>query len=601
MHTRRRRSRNLTTGLRPLCLLLVLSGCRTEERPLQVKVPEWFPASLKVAEYAGAAACAECHQKAYEEWKGSPHGRAMALPDDQTVLAPFDGKPVRLRDGTVTPSREAGGWFMTMRSASGEERHRVELVLASGRQHQDYVTRTPEGNLVPLPIYWSTVGHRWNPIGPYFGGALDRAAPIYWGRSEVMELKCFNCHLSQARHRADGKRVETTWVDLPVNCEACHGPGRAHIAARRVGKADDYPNLHLVGKEEEGRLCGRCHAIKVESDYGDDLFPLTLAFPGFRPDSTQFSTSYQYAGHASSECYVKGSMTCAHCHTPHSQKARDLAGASAEGKDSNKQCTVCHRDRIETAAARKHTRHGDSVRCIDCHMRRTFIRDTPERDHETSDHAISIPRPRETLEFGIPNACDRCHKDKGTPWALEAVTKWGATRATGVRDSVRAIALARRQKPEATPMLLALLAAPGTGLYLRQSCLQLLTHQPRDPEIAAAAEPYTRDADPYLRSLAYEVLVAHDPARATAWRTRATSDPHPFVRTILVGAGDPRTLTEAEIRRDLDDILAHAKEPPATQIEWLAELRRKRGELIPARQLVDLARRLSSPLKRSDH
>jgi hypothetical protein len=524
----------------------------------------------------------------------------MALPSAESVLGPFDGQAVRLPDGVVTPGRDASGYFMTMRSSTGSQRHRVDLVLASGRQHQVYITRAQTGSLLPLPIYWSTAGKRWNPIGPYFGGHLESSDANYWGKSEVVDLKCFNCHLSQARHRADGKTIESAWGDLPVNCESCHGPGRAHIAARKAGAPDHYPNLHLVGKEEEGRLCGRCHAIKVESDFGDELFPLVLSFPGFRADSTQYSTSYQYAGHASSECYVKGSMTCAHCHAPHSQKARDLAGASAEGADSNKQCTVCHRDRAEPAAARRHTRHAAEVRCIDCHMRRTFIRDRPERDHETSDHAIAIPRPLETVELGIPNACQRCHKDKTPEWSLAALRGWGAARALGVRPWVRAVWLARQRKPEATPLLLELVRAPGTGLFLRQSCLSLLAQQPRDPEIAATVERWAGDPDPHTRALALEVLIAQDPAHALAWRRRATADSHPFVRTILVGAGDPLTLTEAELDRELRDILQVAREPPAKQLLWLAELRRKRGELEPARALTDLAHRLSSPLKRSD-
>jgi len=515
----------------------------------------------------------------------------MARPDERTVRGQFDGAPVALRDGTVTPLRDPAGWWMDVDAGGAHERWRVDLVLASGRQQQLYLSRRPDGTLVPLPLYFSTVGRRWKPTALYFGGALDRGSPMWFGGFEVMGLRCFNCHLSQARHTVDGRTAVTSWGDLAINCEACHGPGKHHVERRRAGLADDYADLRLLGKEREAQLCGSCHAAKDEADFPGELFPETLAAPGLRPDSTQFSTVYQLAGHLMSGCFQRGAVTCSACHAPHSQKARDLTGASAEGADSDRQCTVCHRDRLEATAAAAHTHHSPSVRCIDCHMRRTQIRGTPERLQETSDHSISIPHPAETAELGIANACQKCHAQPPA-WASAALERWGARAAAGVRPWVQAVSEARQKRPGATRGLIALLRAPESAPYLQASYLALLAKLPPDPDAPPAIERFVRDPDPQLRALAWEARIAQEPARAAEWRRAALADPHPFVRLSLFPGAAPSAYSDAEIARFEDDLLSHAREPPVQRLRWLAQLERERGQADEAQRLDALARSL---------
>jgi Flp pilus assembly protein TadD len=58
--------------------------------------------------------------------------------------------------------------------------------------------------------------------------------------------------------------------------------------------------------------------------------------------------------------------------------------------------------------------------------------------HDRHDHGFTIPDPKLTLDFGIPNACNRCHVEQDANWALDHVEKWyGKRRDRTARDRVR--------------------------------------------------------------------------------------------------------------------------------------------------------------------
>ena len=50
---------------------------------------------------------------------------------------------------------------------------------------------------------------------------------------------CAECHSTnlQKNYRAEQDRFATTWSDLDVVCEACHGPGSQHVHGQPTRKA----------------------------------------------------------------------------------------------------------------------------------------------------------------------------------------------------------------------------------------------------------------------------------------------------------------------------------------------------------------------------
>lgn len=584
-----------------LVALASLVGCKRPSAAPAPALPPTLPASMVIADYAGAAACGECHEEIVRAWSGSAHGRAMAPPSEKSVLGKFDGTPVALADGTAIPTRGAGGWMMQLDGARGREQRQVELVLASGRQHQLYVTRSAGGGFSLLPAIWCTRDKVWIPTALYQSGALDPGARDYWAGFDMWG-GCFSCHLSGAHRRTGTDGAETAWRDLAIDCESCHGPAREHIRRRRAGRTDEVlRDLKPLGKLEDARVCGRCHGFQLKqyelplADGLPQVYPTSLINEALRPDATQRLTSYQYPGHVSSECFKKGALTCKGCHEPHGLAARDFTGAPATGAQSNRQCTICHRDRIGAAEARRHSHHGDTVRCVDCHMPPSWIGDDDERRQRTADHSISIPHPRESLELGTPNACTTCHRDRTNEWALEKLGTWGYAKAGGVREWVRTVALARNKAPDATARLARLLEDPDSGAYLRASALDLVLLQPPDAKLAPLLERFTRDASPQLRACAIRALMLHDPAGRARWQALGLGDAHPFVRMeTFAQVSDFSTLTPEQIERETDDALAYAQ-PATWALVHLITVRHRRGQLREALALADRLKRAALP------
>ena len=597
----------------PVALAMLLVACKkpppapTREPVHLPSVGEFLPPSLDRPDYVGAAACAECHRAIYDAWQRSPHGRSMAVASPATVLAPFDGAPVTLQDGSVSFAREGDAFFMDIESRTSRERRKVELVLASGRQHQLYAVRGADGALTVLPVVWSTRAKEWLPLSLYQAGDLDPSSSKYWGAQD-MTKGCVSCHLSQPYRDVGAGGVRSAFVDLSINCEACHGAGAEHVRRRQAGRTDEvYRDLSKLGSVEESRVCGGCHGFQLKryvfppaDDKLPQIFVMSLLNDALRPDGTQHLTSYQYPAHVLSAGFRAEDPRCKDCHAPHDLAARNELGESAEGALSNKQCTGCHDEMVAPARVAAHSHHATStsVRCVNCHMSYSWIGDDERRHQRTSDHSISIPHPEESIALGTPNACTTCHKDKTAAWSVDALRRWKSKDALGVRDWVQTIAMARKTAPGAAIGLGRMLADRDTVPYLKASALDLLLLQPPDAGLVETVAPYATDPDPSLRSSAIRVLDAYDPAGRARWRAMGLADPHPYVRMETFSMiKDVETLTPQAIERQLADVMEYMS-PPTDGVVHVLTVRHRRGELREALALVNLLERIMLPRER---
>ncbi|HEY3816987.1 MAG TPA: multiheme c-type cytochrome [Polyangiaceae bacterium] len=595
----------------PLALAALFGACKKpppapmQELPPLPAVGEFLPPSLDVPDYVGAAACAECHRAIYDAWQRSPHGRSMAAATPESVLAGFDGPPVTLADGSVSFSRDGDGFFMDIASRTGHERRKVDVVLASGRQHQLYAVKGADGALSLLPVVWATKVKEWLPLSLYQAADLDPESAKYWGAQD-MTKGCVSCHLSQAYRHVGPDGVRSAYVDLSVNCEACHGAGAEHVRRRRAGRTDEvYRNLAPLSSVDESRVCGGCHGFQLKryvfppaDDKLPQIFVMSLINESLRPDGTQHGTSYQYPAHVLSAGFREKILHCKDCHAPHGLEARDKFGESAQGALSNKQCTDCHEELVAPKPVAAHTHHPASVRCVDCHMSYSWVGDDDRKHQRTSDHSISIPHPEESLAFGTPNACTTCHVGKTAGWSVDALRKWKAKNALGVRDWVETIAMARKVVPGAAGRLAGMLTDPNTVPYLKASALDLLLLQAPDPSLVQTVAPYATDPDPYLRGRAIRLLDQLDPGGRSRWRALGLGDAHPYVRMETFSMiKDVETLTPQAIERQLADVLEYMS-PPTDGVVHVLTVRHRRGELREALALVDLLQRITLPRER---
>ena len=405
---------------------------------------------LASGDFAGAAACASCHRAQYRAWSGSTHGRAGGTPGTAVLLKGFGGVPIAFRDARVTPRQRAGRYEFLVEWNDTTRVLAVDGVVGGGHLvgggTQGFVTRGGDGSIRLLPFEleqrngkWfcntSTRANRgWLPV------SADQALTDCgdWSPSRTVlstrdVASCQECHVSRALPSTGGTAPQVTYS---IDCEACHGPARAHAASMAAGF--DSLALRPLSTASPSRAleaCLTCHALKDNLRPGfvagmqlRRYYSLPLALldaQDLHPDGRTRTFAYQ-EGHLYSDCYLKSGMTCGECHEPHAQTYRDLNGVPLAGRFADQQCTACHPSKAERPE--RHTRHAPDTpasRCVSCHMPYLQQPDVgPAIAYGRSDHTIGIPRPAADSARGIAHACAVCHRERSTATLQQAAVKW---------------------------------------------------------------------------------------------------------------------------------------------------------------------------------
>ncbi|MGH7467271.1 MAG: tetratricopeptide repeat protein [Longimicrobiales bacterium] len=399
--------------------------------------------SVHFTDFVGSASCAGCHSAQFAAWSSSTHGRAGEAPPSSLLLRRFDGTPIRFRDATVEPRVSGGRYEFLVHWPRGTDRYSIEGVVGAahmmGGGTQGFLWRHQDGSLRLLPFeitgsdstWFCSTGTRANRGWVRIRNTMSIAdcgdwPPVRVLGSSARYASCQECHGSQIELRAGERPNETRYQSLTINCESCHGPGRAHIErVRTQPQAADLAMkpLGTLSRDASVGVCMSCHAIKVDVRRGflpgrDLEERYSLKFPlldgeDLHPDGRTRSFAYQQ-GHLYSDCYLSGSMTCVDCHEPHGQQYRDITGRALAGRLDDGQCTDCHPSKAQQPQL--HTHHAPNStgsRCVSCHM--PFVQESAvgaELRYARSDHTISIPRPAVDLRLGVVNACRTCHTDR---------------------------------------------------------------------------------------------------------------------------------------------------------------------------------------------
>ncbi len=394
--------------------------------------------------YSGAQSCRPCHREAFTTWSHSAHAEAMAEATPQTVKGDFVRQTTHAFDGqTYRMFAEEGRYFIEARNREGLMQTYPVLYTLGARQHENYLTRFPDGRLQVLPVYYDLNQKRWFDAAEgtlEVGRALGVDDFYFWtNHGRTWNKRCFDCHASQMRKNYDLKTDTYNSVvgDLSINCEACHGPGAAHVGFWRDAAEDpntalqpdrSLPDLSSLSPAQQVETCAQCHALKIPlrsgyvpgGDYWDyyELF-LIDAVDFFWPDGLAKKLAYPYLQFGSSACFLKAGLTCTGCHATHgsSRGAELIADPRGVGL-----CARCHPE--IAADVNGHTHHkptGPGGDCNACHLPQQF-----RNQLVMTDHRIAVPVPENTVRLGIPNACGQsdCHADQPAEWASENARAW---------------------------------------------------------------------------------------------------------------------------------------------------------------------------------
>jgi predicted CXXCH cytochrome family protein len=404
---------------------------------------------------------------------------------------------------------------------------------------QQYLVEFPDGRLQALSLAWDSRpkgrgGQRWFHLYP--DEEIKHDDVLHWTRlNQNWNFMCAGCHSTGVRKNYDAAtdRFATSFAEISVGCEACHGQGSRHAGWARAqqswwpfGKSDDPrkgllvrfderqgvvwpidPNTGnarrnftpaLVRKEVE--TCGLCHARRGE--FSEEWVPgrslsdthavSPLARGLYSADGQMLDEVYDYGSFKQSRMFAAG-VTCSDCHEPHSGKLRAPADSV---------CLQCHAsDKYTVAAHQRHEAVDPPLSCASCHMpERTYM--VVDRRH---DHSFRVPRPDVSAKLGTPNACNDCHGDKTAEWAASAVEHWHGPNRKGLQNYAEAFHAAWTGRSDAAALLGKIAADRNVPAFARASALtELRPHV--SPSNANLARAGLSDPDPMVRIGALTML-----------------------------------------------------------------------------------------------
>lgn len=510
-------------------LLMFTLALRASERAVsQYATAAAQPATDSGSEYLGSESCAKCHDAEHTQWKNSIHIQMTKPVADATILGDFrDGTKFADHDRSYTFGTKGGKPYVSV-SFGGRtpETFAVDYTLGAKR-YQGYLSTLPEGRIYVLPVFWHVAAKRWidwKELTPVPDGAHDIR--------QIWNTNCFNCHATNIvqGYDVDAKKYQSTWTEMGIGCEACHGPGRQHTALMEAWEKDpgsrpkydpssnnkqltEIFKIFTTRSAEPRRVydtCAYCHGnknnvfvgFKAGDRYADYAIPFLVSepipqndlqgefWPDGRPNRFNRPQALSLSG-----CFKAGAISCANCHLSHSSKNDfSLKVNIHEGRNGDTLCTQCHTQPktslpqdLKTSGPQSlkpsftgpgleaHTFHkADSAgsRCISCHMSDVNWRLLNRR----RDHTFQAPVPENTAKFGIPNACTTCHDDRAPEWASKQMNTWWGDGARRAKSASIADTLYRAGSGDATvlPALAKLAVDRSEGLLLRASAAEYI-------------------------------------------------------------------------------------------------------------------------------
>jgi predicted CXXCH cytochrome family protein len=503
--------------------------------------PEAHASNSDTAVFVGSETCAGCHQSQAKLWHSSQHERAMAHATDQSVLGDFNGTSFDYYGVTSRFSRRDGKYFVETDGPDGKLATFQVKYTFGVDPLQQYLIELSDGRVQALSIAWDNRpkekgGQRWFHLYP--NEQIKHGDILHWTKlNQNWNFMCAECHSTGIRKNYDAAndRYATTWAEISVGCEGCHGQGSNHVAWARAeqswwpfGKNKD-PTKGLIvafdersgvtwtqddrtgmprrngmplGPRKEVETCGLCHArrdpFSANWSPGQSLSNTHLVTPIIRTLSEadgqmrDDQETYNYLPFKQSKMFASG-VTCSDCHDPHSAALR----APGDGV-----CGQCHMaSKYESAAHRHHETVSGSIPCASCHMpERAYM--VVDRRH---DHGFRIPRPDVSVKFGTPNTCNDCHRDKPAQWAASAVESWFGPQRKGFQTYAEAFHSAWTEQPDAEKLLSRVASDGSVPAVARAGALAALAPY-LSPASVDLAKKGLADGDPMVRLGALAML-----------------------------------------------------------------------------------------------
>lgn len=299
--------------------------------------------------FVGDATCANCHSSEFASHHGSRHAQTFHEMRRSSLgaLAPPLG---RIDHTGIFLGRKGDEYALAVPSQTDSVAP-LQYALGSGKTGMTYVSLVEGEKLVEFRMSYFPHQHGWY-VTPgqesLSGDELGKVHPPDDGRA------CLSCHIVTLPTRT----LKPEKHFFGVGCEACHGPGNAHVAAMQAGQYahSQMDNLKDWPASRLNNLCGKCHG--TAQDVQAKHLPRTM------------TNRLQPYGLMLSQCYLqsKDTLSCVTCHDPHTN-------VSTNTKHYEAVCLTCHSaappvkplpqvQRVQGQVCPVNAKTG----CINCHM-----------------------------------------------------------------------------------------------------------------------------------------------------------------------------------------------------------------------------------------
>jgi len=362
--------------------------------------------------YVNPVTCAGCHSEIFKSYRLTGMGRSLYRPSHGNMVEDFTTHNTiynRASDRYYTMVQREGKWRQRRHQIDYDGRivnvveKQIDYVIGSGNHVRSYLSRTARGTLVELPVSWYAEKGGYWAMSPGY----DRLDQDDFRRTIV--ARCLGCHDAypppgQGSNLTTSEPVFGENIAEGIDCQRCHGPGRAHVEAAGSGRASrEYIRRAIVnpGKLDRDRqleVCMQCHLETTHFSLPGDLVRYSHQPFSYQPGQplgdfilffdhapgTGYDDKFEIVNAAyrlrRSACFRSSQMTCTTCHDAHSTMPPEEAVAHFTAV-----CRSCHESAHEAKMP------AGSTSCIECHMPKRRTEDVVNA--VMTDHYIQRKRP----------------------------------------------------------------------------------------------------------------------------------------------------------------------------------------------------------------